>query len=450
MARPASGAVDAVPAREDAGSMSQTPPAGLLEERRAAFEGARLRLARLRVHGGSSLRRVFQEATRLASRTLDADRVSIWLFVDDRAGIRCYELYERSRDEHSEGASIRRDAFPRYFAALEERRVIAADDARTHEATSELADSYHVPLGIGSRLDAPIYREGSVIGVVCHERVGPPRPWTQEDVDFAGSVADTIALQFEGAARQDAEAALHAHEEYVAELQKMEALGRLCAGVAHDFRNILTVVLGHAGLIEHDPAAEPSVRAEAERIRSAAERGVQLTRELSSFGRDGATGAPPSVVRLPQVIAGFAEILRAAAGRRHPVEITADPCEGQVLINPAQFERVLLNLVVNARDAMEQGGVIRVAVREKKVGDGGAHPGHYVVVSVSDDGAGMDETTRARLFEPFFTTKREGHGTGLGLAIAYRIVDQAGGFLHVDSAPGAGTTMSVYLPRVAG
>jgi two-component system cell cycle sensor histidine kinase/response regulator CckA len=430
--------------------MSETPPTGLLEERRAAFEGARLRLARLRVQGGGSLRRVFQEATRLASRTLDADRVSIWLFVDDRAGIRCFELYERRTGEHSEGASIGRADFPAYFSALEERRVIAADDARTHEATRELTDSYLAPLGIGSMLDAPIYREGNVIGVVCHERVGKPRAWTQEDVDFAGSVADTIALQFEGAARQDAEAALHAHEEYVAELQKMEALGRLCAGVAHDFRNILTVVLGHAALIEHDPATPPAVRAETERIRAAAERGVQLTRELSSFGREGEAGSPPSVVRVPQVVAGFAEILHATAGRRHPLEIVADPCDGQVLINPGQLERVLLNLVVNARDAMEQGGVIGIRIREKKVGDGGEHPGHYVVVSVSDDGVGMDETTRARLFEPFFTTKREGRGTGLGLAIAYRIVDQAGGFIHVDSAPHAGTTMSVYLPRVAG
>ena len=303
--------------------MGTNPLSGLLEVRRAAFEAARLNLARLRVHGGASLRRVFEEATRLASRTLDAERVSIWLFVDDRAAIRCFELYERVTGEHSEGASIRRADFPRYFAALEERRVIAADDAQEHPATNEMTASYLVPLGIGSMLDAPIYREGAVIGVVCHERLGEPRPWTQEDIDFAGSVADTIALQFEGAARQDAEAALHAHEEYVAEVQKMEALGRLSAGVAHDFRNILTVILGHTGLIEHDPTASPAVRAEAERVRAAAERGVQLTRELSSFGRESEAGSPPSVVRVPAVIAGFAEVLRGAAGRRHTLEIAA-------------------------------------------------------------------------------------------------------------------------------
>jgi signal transduction histidine kinase len=427
---------------------SWTPPA-LREQQRSAYESARLRLARLRVHGGASLRKVFEEATKLAAKTLDVDRVSIWLFVEDRAAIRCFEMYERTHDEHSEGASIRRADFPCYFRALEERRVIVADEARTHPATRELEASYLKPLGITSMLDAPIYREGAVIGVVCHEHIGPPRKWGAEDVDFASSVADATALQFEGAARQDAEAALHAHEEYLAEVQKMEALGRVCAGVAHDFRNILTVVLGHAGLIDQDPAATPAMRSEAARIRAAAERGVQLSRELSSFGRPEST-EPPSVVRVGEVVQGFAEILHSAAGRGHKVEIEVEADDGKVLINPGQLERVLLNLVLNAREALPKGGTIDIRVRTARVADEGESPGRYVVVDVTDEGVGMDATARARLFEPFFTTRPEGQGTGLGLSIAYRIVDQAGGFIHVDSMPGKGTTMSVYLPRVAG
>ncbi|MEO6462865.1 MAG: ATP-binding protein [Candidatus Eisenbacteria bacterium] len=426
-----------------------TPP-DLRDEHRDAYESARLRLARLRVRGAGSLRKVFEEATSLTARTLDVDRASIWLFVDDRAALRCFELYERAHDEHGEGASVRRSDFPGYFKALEEQRVIVADDAPTHPATSELNGSYLAKLGITSMLDAPIYREGSVIGVVCHEHIGPPRQWKPEDIAFAGSVADSIALQFEGAARQDAEAALHAHEAYVAEVQKMEALGRLCAGVSHDFRNFLTVVLGHAGLIEHDPTASPSVRAEAARIHAAAERGVELTRELSTFGRHEG-GAPPSAVRVSEVVQGFADILRGAADRRHVVEIRAEAGDGQVLINPGQLERVLLNLVVNAREALPDGGTISIRIHDKRVHDdetGSA--GHYVVIDVADQGVGMDEKTRVRLFEPFFTTRPAGQGTGLGLSIAYRIVDRAGGFIHVDSAPGKGTTMSVYLPRVAG
>jgi two-component system cell cycle sensor histidine kinase/response regulator CckA len=424
-------------------------PTAFEEERRTAHESARLRLARLRVHGGSSLRRVFHEATTLAARTLGCARVGVWLFVDDHAAIRCFELYDRSLETHDEGASIRRADFPHYFRALEERRVIVADDARTHPATRELSESYLVPLGITSMLDAPIYREGAVIGVVCHEHIGPARKWVQEDIEFAVSVAESIALQFEGAARQDAEAALHATEAYVAEVQKMEALGRLCAGVSHDFRNLLTVVLGHAGLIEQDPTASPSVRAEAERVRLAAERGVQLTRELSTFGRSEAS-TPPSVVKVRDVIDGFDDILRGAAGRRHQLEVHLGSGDARVLINPGQLERVLLNLVVNAREALPDGGTIEVKVHDKRVSGVDEHPGHFVVIDVTDHGVGMDEATQDRMFEPFFTTRPESQGSGLGLAIAYRIVDQAGGFLHVESAAGRGTTMSVYLPRVAG
>lgn len=422
----------------------------LRDEQRDAYESARLRLARLRVHGAGTLRRVFQEATALAARTLDVERASIWLFVDDRAALRCFELYERTHDEHGEGASVRRSDFPGYFKALEEQRVIVADDAPNHAATCGLNESYLAPLGITSMLDAPIYRDGAVIGVVCHEHIGPPRQWKPEDVAFAGSVADSIALQFEGAARQDAEAALHAHEAYVAEVKKMEALGRLCSGVAHDFRNFLTIVLGHAGLIEQDPTASPSVRAETARIHQAAERGIGLTRELSTFGRDEGP-SPPSVVRVSEVVQGFADILRGAADRRHTVEVQAESAAGQVLINPGQLERVLLNLVVNAREALPDGGTIWIRIHDKRVEDEEAGTaGHYVVIDVTDQGVGMDDTTRDRLFEPFFTTRPEGCGTGLGLSISYRIVDQAGGFIHVDSAPGKGTTMSVYLPRVAG
>ena len=228
----------------------------------------------------------------------------------------------------------------------------------------------------------------------------------------------------------------------------MEALGRMAAGVAHDFRNVLTVVLGHAGIIENDAAVSPTLRAEAERIRGAAERGIALTRELSAFGKEEDLG-PPSVVHVPAIVTGFADVLRGAVGRRHGIEIEAPPGDGQVLIAPSQLERVLLNLGINARDALPDGGTIRIRVHQRDV-PAGEHPGRYVVIDVADDGVGMDETTRLRCFEPFFTTKPEGQGTGLGMAIAYRIVDQAGGFIHVDSLPGRGTTMSVYLPRVAG
>lgn len=428
--------------------MGSLPLAPTREQRRTAHEAARLRLARLRSHDGPSLRRVFEEAAALTARTIEADRVSVWLFVDDRSALRCCALHEHGRCESVQGPTLHRADYPRYFAALEEQRVIVADDAREDEVTSEMVDGYLVPHDIGSMLDAPIYRGGEVIGVLCHERVGPPRRWSQSDIDFVSSVADTVTLQYEGAARHDAEAALQAHRDYASEVQKMEALGRMAAGVAHDFRNILTVVLGHAALVEGNPATPPVLRLEIEQIRAAAERGVELTRELSAFGRAERV-EQPAVSRASAVLAEFAEILRSAVGAGHEIAIDAAGDDGRVPVHPARLERVLLNLVLNARDAMPDGGEIRIRIHEKHLADGDGASGPYVVLEVTDRGVGMDEETRDRLFEPFFTTKPATRGSGLGLAIVYGIVDQAGGFLHVDTAPGEGTTMCVYLPRLA-
>ncbi|MEP7028040.1 MAG: ATP-binding protein [Candidatus Eisenbacteria bacterium] len=423
----------------------EPPP---LEPGRSIYESARLRLARLRVEGGSSLRLVFQEATRLAATTLGIERVSIWLFVEGRRAIRCFELYETPSDQHSEGSILYRQDFPAYFEALETQRVIAASDALTHGATRDFRASYLEPLDIRSMLDAPIFQAGEVVGVVCHESVGHARDWSAEDCAFAGSVADSVALQVEAAARRDAEAALEEHEESLADVHKMEALGRLAAGVAHDFRNILSVVLGHARLIESEETASPRVLEQAARIVAAADRGVELTRELLAFGRED-TAEKPHATRVPEVLAKFTHVLTQTIGRRITLEIVPATTPGWVLISPSRLERVLLNLVTNARDAIPDAGTIRITVSEKRIAGGPGPSGIYVVLEVADSGKGMDSKTRRRIFEPFFTTKGEGQNSGLGLSIVYRIVEACGGFLHVDSAPERGTTISVYLPRVA-
>jgi signal transduction histidine kinase len=419
------------------------------ETRRTVYEAARLHLARLRVGGGASLRPLFQEASKLAAETLGVDRVSVWLFVEKRTAIRCFELYERLRDEHSEGFMLHRDAYPAYFDSLEERRAIAAEDARTDPATSDFRASYLEPLDIQSMLDAPIFQGGEVVGVVCHETIGTRRAWTQEDIAFAASVADAIALQVEAAARHDAETALEAHEADVFELRKMEALGRLAAGVAHDFRNILSVVLGHARLIENDAAVTPHIKEQALRICAAADRGVKLTRELTAFGKEDPE-EKAHAVRVPHVIDQFKDVMAQTLGRRVTLTIEPATTPGWTLISPHRLERVLHNLDANARDAMPpSGGNVRITTSERRVAGPAGPPGVYVVVEVWDDGKGMDDETVRRMFEPFFTTKSADANAGLGLSVVYRIVETCGGFLHVDSEPGKGTTISVYLPRVA-
>jgi signal transduction histidine kinase len=156
------------------------------------------------------------------------------------------------------------------------------------------------------------------------------------------------------------------------------------------------------------------------------------------------------VLSVPDAVVGFAHLLQAAAGQLHPVEFTRDASPSRVLIDRGQLERAVLNLVLNARDAMPGGGAIRVHVCTDQASDGDGTHGAYVRLDVRDTGAGVAAADRDRIFEPFFTTKPTGHGTGLGLAVVRRAVDRAGGFVRVESEPGQGTTFRLYLPRVAG
>jgi two-component system, cell cycle sensor histidine kinase and response regulator CckA len=422
--------------------MEAVLPHAFAEDRWRAFESARLRLARQSVAGGGSLPAALRNASEEAARVLDLDRVGIWLFVDDRRAIRCFDLFERGRAAHSEGAILRAADFPAYFRTLEERRAIQAEDARSDPQTAELRAAYLEPLGIAAMLDVPIYREGYVVGVLCHESK-TRRRFSPEECDFATSVADGIARHLEEAARRDAEALAEAQELHLAELRKMEALGRLAAGIAHDFKNVLTVVLGCVHEIERDAAGGSSIAIAAKDIGEAAERGAELARELLSFGRD--EGRATAVVDAAAVVEGIAPMIRKALAPAHTLRFARGGPTGCVLVERAQLERVVLNLALNAKDAMPDGGEVAIAVRDVPI-DGG--PGCYVVIEVSDTGIGMDAATRARVFEPFFTTKAGG-GNGIGMAVVYHIVERAGGFVHVESEPGVGTRVRVALPRVA-
>jgi PAS domain S-box-containing protein len=233
--------------------------------------------------------------------------------------------------------------------------------------------------------------------------------------------------------------------------QKMEALGRLAGGVAHEFNNLLTVILGHAQLLARERG-----RDELRAIVQAAEGAAELTRNLLSFSRQ-AVRAP---VRLDvdEAVAAVTKLAARVIGEQ--IQLVAErppgPAKRMVRADPSQLQQVLLNLALNARDAMPGGGVLRMRTGEQLLDAErasripGARPGPHVVLEVSDTGVGMDEQTKARIFEPFFTTKAAGKGTGLGLAIVYGAVRQSGGTIEVDSAPGRGTTVRIFLPADVG
>ncbi len=236
--------------------------------------------------------------------------------------------------------------------------------------------------------------------------------------------------------------------------QKMEAIGRLAGGVAHDFNNLLTVIQGYGELLRSSVAKGDPNEAGVEEILRAAERATALTRQLLAFSRRQVL--EPTVIRLDTVVANMEKMLRRLIGEDVELVISRDADLGCVKADPGQVEQVLMNLAVNARDAMPNGGRLTIDVASVDLNEaavkepGHPEPGPYVMLTVTDTGVGMNAETLSHLFEPFFTTKGPGKGTGLGLATVYGIVKQSGGAVWPVSAPGNGTTFRIYLPRVEG
>jgi two-component system cell cycle sensor histidine kinase/response regulator CckA len=406
-----------------------------------ALEVARLRLARLAVDEKQSLERVFARATRLIARTLDVERVGIWLFDERREQLCCACLYERSTDTHGTGVWLELADLPRYRAALEEHRAIVAHDARTDPRTSELAARYLEPIGITSMLDAALFRHGEVAGVVCHEHVGPPRRWTEAEVAFVESVADIVAHAMEQAAHIEARKALDELTRRTELDRRMASLGRVAAAVAHDFNNLLMVVQVRAEQIMALGDVPPVASQYARTILDTVRHSREMTRQLAELGRGPEEPAEPAV--LDHVVGGAGDLLRAMARDGQEVILTLAAGGTRVLVDRASLERVLTNLVANALDASRAGD--RVTVETATVNGADRT---YAVVRVTDQGHGIDEHTRPMIFEPYFTTRQQAGGCGLGLAIVHVTAQRAGGFIDVDSEPGRGTTVTVHLPVV--
>jgi signal transduction histidine kinase/ligand-binding sensor domain-containing protein/CheY-like chemotaxis protein len=239
-------------------------------------------------------------------------------------------------------------------------------------------------------------------------------------------------------------------EEELRQSQKMEAVGRLAGGVAHDFNNLLTVIKGNAELALADLESKDAVREEVEEIERAAERASSLTRQLLAFSRKQIL--KPQTLSLNEMVVDVGRMLRRTVGEDIELKIVLDPALGMVRADPGQIEQVVLNLVVNARDAMPRGGELIIETRnvdaESVRGLAEAEHMPYVAIVVQDNGTGMTPSVRDRVFEPFFTTKEQGRGTGLGLSTVYGSVKQSGGFVLVESELGKGSTFSVFLPRV--
>ena len=292
-----------------------------------------------------------------------------------------------------------------------------------------------------------------MLGLAVFLASGTLISWIAEAMHVARSRAATAELRAELAEqRKQADEQLRTVQEQLHHAQRLESVGRLAAGIAHEFNNMMTVVTGFSDMLLMELPPEAPQRWKIEEIRTAGERAGLLTRQILAFSRKQLL--LPKLFDLSEAVERVASRLRLLLDHTIRLETHLGAKACTVKADPAQIEQVLLGLAVNARDAMPHGGVLTLATQNFRADAAfvathvGMAPGAYVLMSVTDTGVGMDEATRERAFEPFFTTKDVGKGTGLGLSMAYGIVKQSGGYIYIDSTLGEGTTFSIYLPCV--
>jgi len=241
-------------------------------------------------------------------------------------------------------------------------------------------------------------------------------------------------------------------EQQLRQAQKMEAIGQLAGGIAHDFNNLLGVIIGYSEILMDRAGEDAKMRNQCEEIKKAGGRAAALTRQLLAFSRQQILA--PKILNVNAVVAETEKMLQRLIGEHIELRTVLEVSPGSVKADQVQIEQVILNLAVNARDAMPDGGKLIIETSNVALDETagllhpGCKPGRYVLVSVKDTGTGMDEETKSHIFEPFFTTKEPGRGTGLGLSTVYGVVKQSGGYVWVESELGHGTTFKIYLPRV--
>jgi PAS domain S-box-containing protein len=350
---------------------------------------------------------------------------------------------EEQIDQLYAGARIAEcnDAMARMYGYNEATELIGTKLADLHNVTDPTnRDQIRTFIRAGYRISDSETRE--------HDRERRPRVFLNNVVGF---VEDGHLVRVWGTQR-DVTEQRHLEEQF-RQAQKMEAVGQLAGGIAHDFNNLLTAILGNTQLLLRELPPGDSKRGDVEEIRKASERAASLTRQLLAYSRR--QMLQPEVLDLNVVVAEMDKMLRRLIGEHIALVASLAPDLGRVRADPNQIEQVIVNLAVNARDAMPDGGKLTIETANVNLDETfaqahlGAVPGSYAMLAVTDTGAGMDAAVRTHLFEPFFTTKEVGKGTGLGLATVYGIVKQSGGYISVYSELGRGSSFKIYLPRIA-
>ena len=334
---------------------------------------------------------------------------------------------------------------PAGFVLAQGRPVVVVD---YRSETRFVVPRAYLDAGLISGLSVPLLDRGGAIGAL-KVRSREPRHFGDDEIRFLESLSNLLATSLQ---RAETEEALH-------HAQRLESVGQLTGGIAHDFNNLLTIIQGNLQVLEELPALAPDSHAQqlVGAAARAARRGAELTSKLLAFSRRQVL--QPSPVDVDALLNSLADMLRRTLDQRVHIEVEVAPSCPAVLADPGQLESAMLNIAINARDAMPEGGTLRFRAEpctalpdqvRSELDDPGAHEAGFVAISIVDSGSGMSNEVKERAFEPFFTTKEVGRGTGLGLSTVYGFVKQSRGAIVIDSSPGLGTTLTFYIPRALG
>jgi len=406
-------------------------------------EASRLQdvLSELSVIDRRQLRDAFAIIAHAAADALGVGRVSLWRYQESRLAMVCVAAWHQGTLVEDQTV-ISASTHPTYWAALHAGRTLPIADALHDPALIEFRDEYVRPLNIGAMLDSSIRVEGDTCGIVCVEHLGSSRLWTALERTFVASLGDRLGL----VVLLDEQRRL---ENALAQAHKMEALGLMAGGLAHDFNNVISLVLNSAELAQvavddgDDPSEDLAV------IRNAATRAAGMTRRLLTIARRKAMAFES--IELNAMVSEFGPIARRLMPSNVQLQLSLPPGDMRVSADRAFVDQALLNLVTNAVQAMPDGGTVTIEVAldahrpPHTFGETLPH-GPLVRLTVRDTGEGIDAALLPRVFDPFFTTKHAAGGTGLGLAVVYGGMRQHGGAVAVASTPKRGSTFSLLFP----
>jgi len=398
---------------------------------------------------------ILAEVLRILENRLDYDRGMILLANEEKTQLRFHGGFGFSAElaallGNSVFSLDNPESKGLFCISFHRRKAFLINDFKEIEADlSPRSLDFAKKIGAMSFICCPIVCDDESLGILSVDNTSMKKPLLQLDLSLLTGIAPVIGISIRNALHSAKELQM---VEHLRQAQKMEAVGRLAGGIAHDFNNLLTVISGYGDLLVNRLGNDSPFLKEVEEIRKAGKRAAALTSQLLAFSRRQLL--QPKVVDLNEVVTDIDRILRRLIGEDITLVTVKDPCLGRIKADPGQLEQVIVNLSVNARDAMPDGGTLTIRTANVVLDqgsineDGPMRPGRYVSLTVCDNGCGMDSETVSRIFEPFYTTKSTGKGTGLGLATVYGIVKQSDGHISVESNPGRGTCFSIYLPQV--